>query len=120
MPMTQRRHGLILARLREREPHHESLANRLAVVDRSTPTYLHLASSHLVRGPAFGIPGAQGLGFGGVFVARGDVGSLPSSEVMCCDVWDTATRPYPLRTTGNPVGEATHVNDTEETRPHSG
>jgi hypothetical protein len=39
---------------------------------------------------------------------------------MCCDVWDTATRPYPLRTTGNPVGEATHVNDTEETRPHSG
>ena len=85
MSMTQRRHGLILARLREREPHghHESLANRLAVVDRWTPTYLHLASSHLVRGPAFGIPGAQGLGFGGVFVARGDVGSLTFSEVRC-------------------------------------
>ena len=82
MPMTQRRHGLILARLRERErerePHHESLANRLAVVDRWTPTYLHLA-----RRPVFGIPGAQGLGFGGVFVARGDVGSLAFSEVRC-------------------------------------
>ena len=30
-------------------------------------------------------------------------------------------RPAPtLRTAGNPVGEATHANDTEETRPHSG
>ena len=30
-----------------------------------------------------------------------------------------AARPYPLRTAGNPVGEVTHANDTEETPPRT-